>query len=160
VNADILLTSSVIGATVAGTVTALLNSYWNRQAAKKLPKTEMRADAYRDFAVYLFSAISPDSAGTDGKSSRSASLLEIKARLLLFGESNVVAAVCALLARHAALNTDAAVGDILKVVCEMRKSLLTGYAQDVVEGIRGLLLSEINTANKLLNPDGTSRKQT
>jgi hypothetical protein len=134
-DSTILLTSSV----VAGISAALLNGYYNRRAAKKIPKTEMRADAYRDLVIHFVSG---------GWSSRAApanngnaSLVEIKARLLLFGESHVVGAVSNFLNHHQALNTDSAVQEFGTVICEMRKSLLTGYKNEVSQSIKSILLS-------------------
>lgn len=131
----ILLTSSVVAAIVA----ALLNGFWNRRAAKKVPKTEMRADAYRDFVVYLVSASASNRTAVPLNTPNSPALVEIKARLLLFGESNVVSAVSTFLTQDSTLNTDEA---FVRVICEMRKSLLTGHGAGVAESIRSLLLSK------------------
>lgn len=144
-----VLTSSVI----AGIGAALLNGFWNRRAAKKIPKTEMRADAYRDFVVHLVSANPSDVAGAHLNNTNSLALAEIKARLLLFGESNVVSAVSAFLTSHTALNGESAVAAFVKVVCAMRKSLLTGHRGEVADSIRCLLLSESDKHTKPLNSD-------
>ena len=134
----ILLTSTVVGAIGA----ALLNGFWNRRAAKKVPKTEMRADAYRDLVVHLVSTSSSGVTGAPPNTASGATLIEIKARLLLFGESDVVAAVAAFLTKHPALDSESAITDFVKVVCSMRKSLLTGHGDEVAESIRTLLWSE------------------
>ena len=139
----ILLTSSVVAA-VGG---ALLNGFWNRRTAKKTPKTEMRADAYRDFVVHFVSASSSDVAGVAPNNPNSPAFVEIKARLLLFGESNVVSEVSAFLTKHEALDSKS-VEDFVRVVCEMRKSLLTGH-KAVADSIHSLLVKH----NKLLNSD-------
>ena len=140
----ILLTSSVVAAVGA----ALLNGFWNRQAAKKTPKTEMRADAYRDFVVHLLSASFSDVAGVAPNNPNSPTFIEINARLLLFGESNVVSEVSAFLTKHTELDSKIAVKDFVKVVCEMRKSLLTGH-KAVADSIYRLLLSESVRHNNL-----------
>src|SRR5215470_3182375 len=108
---------------------ALLNGFWNRRAAKKLPKTEMRADAYWDFVVHLVSASASNVTKTLPNTINSPALVAIKARLLLFGESNVVSAVSTFPAQHTALNTESAITDFARVVCEMRKSLLTDHSK-------------------------------
>jgi hypothetical protein len=128
VDLTILLTGSAVGVIGA----ALLNGFWNRRAAKKLPKTEMRADAYWDFVVHLVSASASNVTGALPNTLNSPALVEIKARLLLFGESNVVSAVSTFPAQHTALNTESAITDFARVVCEMRKSLLTGTARELL----------------------------
>lgn len=140
----ILLTSSVVAAIVA----ALLNGFWNRRAAKKVPKTEMRADAYRDFVVYQVS----NGTGMPLDTPSSLALVEIKARLLLFGESNVVSAVSTFLTQHPKLNTDVANEALVNVICEMRKSLLTGHGAVVAESIRSLLVTESGRQAAQLEP--------
>ena len=82
-----LLGSSAAGA-ILGTI---LKGFWDRNSAKKAPKTESRAIAYQDFVVYVVSRSQvmppPEKALTK------LALNEIKARLILFGESKVVNAI-------------------------------------------------------------------
>jgi hypothetical protein len=129
-----LLTSSVI----AGIIAAVLNGFWNRRAAKKAPKTQMRAEAYRDFVVHIVSA-SPQSSATFSDGFSNTDLHKVIAKLLLFGEGNVVRAVSTFLNRHAAINSECAAKDLADVVCEMRKSLITGHGDTVLQSIRALL---------------------
>lgn len=137
-NPTTLLTSSVIAAIVA----ALLNGFWNRRAAKKVPKTEMRADAYRDFVVYLVSSSVSNGAEDSLSTPNSQAFVEIKARLLLFGESNVVSAVATFLTELPKLNAEGANTAFVSVICEMRKSLLTGHGAEVTKSIGNLLSSK------------------
>lgn len=137
-NPTILLTSSVVAAIVA----ALLNGFWNRRAAKKGPKTEMRADAYRDFVVYLVSSSASNGTGGPLSTTNSPAFVEIMARLLLFGESNVVSAVSTFLTEFPKLNAKDANTAFVSVICEMRKSLLTGHGAEVAESISSFLLSK------------------
>jgi hypothetical protein len=92
---------------IAGIIGAFLNGFWNRRAAKKAPKTQMRAEAYRDFVVYMVSVASPQSSATVSDGFSSTDLDKVIARLLLFGEGNVVSAVSTFLGRHAAVDNDA-----------------------------------------------------
>lgn len=144
-NPTLLLTSSVIGAVVA----ALLNGYWNRRAAKKAPKTEMRAEAYQDLVVFMLRDRSlPASTSTsDHGQGHSGTLAEITARLVLFGESEVVSATSTYLGAHGDLTDDRAVADFVPVVCAMRKSLLTGHGPDVATSIRALLRRTLNASH-------------
>jgi hypothetical protein len=119
----LLLGSSVVGAVVG----AILKAIWDRRTDKKGPKTEMRAEAYRDFIVYVVRmANGQPAAPNDGD------FHEIVARLLLFGESAVVNAA-AQLVKQKSLASRQAQQDLGLVVQEMRKSLLTGHSSTVVE---------------------------
>jgi hypothetical protein len=144
----LLLSSSVVGALVG----ALLKGLWDRRAAKKEPKTEMRAEAYRDFVIYVVSTARTSSV-PPMEGSAVAKPDEIKARLLLSGESDVVAAVSHFLSRHATLDSENAIADFTTVVCEMRKSLLTGHGPTVAVNIRALLSAQASGHNKWLNTD-------
>lgn len=130
-----LLGSSVISA-FGG---AFLKGLWDRSAMKKGPKTEMRAEAYRDFVVHVVSTAHASSSEPSTVDSTGAVPNELRARLLLSAESGVVAAVRHFLSRHATLDDETAVADFTAVVCEMRRSLLTGHSLTVAEDIRVLL---------------------
>lgn len=116
--------SSAGGALVGST----LNGWWSRRAAKKVPKTEKRVKAYEDFVIYFATASSSD-----------LDLPSVKARLLLYGESAVVTAAADFLSNHSALGNSKANGAFLRVVREMRASLLTGDGSRVMESIEKIL---------------------
>lgn len=123
----LLLGPAVVGALIG----AILNAYWDRRAAKKEPKTEMRAEAYRDFIIYVVRTM-------DGQPvvPSNVDFHEIAARLLLFGESKVVKAV-AQLVKHSSTHEDVQ-KNLGLVVRAMRKSLLTGSSSAVVESALAL----------------------
>lgn len=128
--ADLFL--SVIPAMAASSaggalVGSLLNSWWGRRSAKKVPKTEMRAEAYEDFVVYFVAAESD------------LELHKVKARLMLYGESAVVVAAADFLSSHGALGSNPANEAFLRVVREMRTSLLTGDGSRVMGSIEKML---------------------
>ena len=129
----LLLTSSV----VAGIIAGLVNGYLNRRAAKKIPKTEGRAEAYSDLVAYMVTR-QASSTQTTSTGSVPADLGKIKSRLALFAESEVVIAASEFLSRHAALDTDESKKEFAEVVSVMRRSLLTGHGEDVTLNIQKL----------------------
>ncbi len=118
---------------------AVLNNFWSRNSAKKAPKTQMRAEAYRDFVMHILQATTQQPAvllKTDSK------LREIVARLIVFGESRVVSAVNGFLSVSKELNGNDFRKSFCEVVCAMRRSLVTGADDDVIENI-GTLLNRV-----------------
>jgi hypothetical protein len=139
-----LLTSSVI----AGIIGAFLNGFWNRRVAKKAPKTQLRAEAYGDFVLHIVSGSYPQSSATALHGFTGTELNKVIARLLLFGEGNVVRAASTFLGRHTAIDNEYATTDFAELVCEMRKSLITGHSNTVSQSIRTLLSTIRSRHNK------------
>jgi hypothetical protein len=132
-----VLSSSLVG-TVIG---AVLKTIWDRRAAKKAPKTQMRAEAYRDFILYVVeNAEASESTRVDSALGTRSEFHKITARLLLFGESEAVKAA-AQLAQHRTLATPEAMHAFAEAVREMRKSLLTGHDEWVLEHAKALARS-------------------
>lgn len=132
---------SVLGSSLVGTVVgAALKTIWDRRAAKKVPKTQMRADAYRDFIVYAVSHGDQVAGTANAVLTTEAEYRNVAARLLLFGESEVVKAVSRL-TEHRSLATPAAMADFSMTVGAMRKSLLTGHDDWVLEHASALARS-------------------
>jgi hypothetical protein len=132
-----IATSSAAGAIFG----SLLNGFWTRRSAKKQPKTQMRAEAYRDFVVYVARALHPRQQ-TASESDSDVDFGDIKARLLLFGESNVVKAASEFLTTHRAVTSEVSRKAFALVVREMRASLLTGHHGAVVQSVSALLAAE------------------
>ena len=134
--------TAIAGSTLVGTIVgSVLQALWDRRAAKKTPKTEMRTNAYLDFVVHFLThrvhVAAPLPAADTGSTT---SLEEIKARLLVFGEKKVVIAVGTFLGHHNAIDSDAARQEFRNVIRQMRKSVLTGHCgKRLIEGIEGLL---------------------
>ena len=133
----LLLGSSVIGAVVG----AFLKAFWDRRAAKMEPKTVMRAEAYRDFIVYVVRMANGRPISSPPDTTTDHDFHEIYARLLLFGESGVVDAAAGLV-DHNALDSQDAKKQIGLVVQEMRKSLLTRHGGAVVESAQKLVYAK------------------
>lgn len=96
----------------------------------------MRAEAYRDFVMHILVTTTeqPDvGLRTDSK------LREILARLIVFGESNVVSAVNRFLSKGEELNSIEFRQSFCAVVSAMRRSLVTGSDDKVIENIGELL---------------------
>jgi hypothetical protein len=144
-----LATSTVVGVIIG----ALLNGAWNRRSAKKVPKTEMRAAAYRDFVAHVISHTSSQNTASNKGYVPNSGLDDIKARLVLFGESNVVSTVAQFLSQHRTLNNADARIKFTEVICQMRKSLLTGHGETVMESISTLLAIPMPGHNQSLDND-------
>lgn len=107
-----------VGATLLG---LFIGPQLNRRVAKKGPKTEMRARAYEDFVAYYLRPEPPAAgAGVHGRD-----LNDILARLLVFGESEVISAVAAFLNNPEKC-------DLADVIVKMRASVLTGQAEELI----------------------------
>lgn len=79
INWQQLIITVVSSSLIGGIVGAWMKGLYDRNVAKKAPKTSMRAEAYKDFVIYaLAKTQSPDK------------LDELKARLIVSGESKVV----------------------------------------------------------------------
>jgi hypothetical protein len=120
-------------AILGGIVGAILNNLWSRNSAKKAPKTQMRAEAYKDFVMHILLI-----AGERPVLSTDSELREILARLMVFGESKVVSAVDRFLSKREELNSDAFRKSFCEVVCAMRTSLVTRSDENVSENIGAL----------------------
>lgn len=115
---------------------AILNNFWSRNSAKKTPKTQMRAEAYRDFVVHILHTLAER---PDIVLSADSKLREILARLIIFGDSNVVSAVNKFLNKNEESNDTDFRHRFSEVVRAMRRSLVTGSDENVIENIRKLL---------------------
>ena len=125
----LLLGSSVLAAIIGAALKGLLD----RRAAKKEPKTERRADAYRDLLLHLVRKKNRTlSTGTYGD------IEDIHARLILYGESGVITAAAKLLNTPDPLAPDAE-AELGALIGEMRKSLLTGHGAEVISSSLELL---------------------
>lgn len=125
----LLIGSSVLAAIIGAALKGLLD----RRAAKKETKTERRADAYHDFLLHIArkknKTFSPETHGD---------LLDIQARLVLYGESGVVTAAAKLLQTPDPLSPEAE-PELSAVIGEIRKSLLTGHGPEVLKSALVLL---------------------
>ena len=133
-------TKVIIGATFAflGAIAgSVLKGYFDRRLAKKEPKTERRAQAYEDFATYFIAG------GGDGddknSSAKSLNLKEIIARLVVFGESDVVSEAAIFLTIYDKLDETKAKKAFSNVISAMRKSVRTGAGNKLHEKIQSLL---------------------
>ncbi len=91
------------------------------------------AEAYRDFVVYMvrFAQRSTET----GSEFVGPDFCDIKARLLLFGESAVVNSVSHVLASHRTVTSDAARREFAEIVKQMRQSIITGHRGAVVRSV-------------------------
>ena len=122
--------AALLAAFLGAVVGTILKGMWDRRLAKKAPKTDRRAEAYKDFVVFF---LVPDKAGLD--------LNEIKARLMIFGESKVVCSVADFLkTSHESLDSSEARTAFREVIKSMRESVATS-SHDVVMTKIGDLLS-------------------
>ena len=128
--------SSFLGA-VAGSV---LKGIWDRRLAKRIPKTDRRAEAYKDFARYFIAYGNLDAVDERSKAPV-LNLNEIKSRLVVFGESEVVSKAADFLGAHQSLKSKEARQDFCKVIKAMRESVKTGARDDVMQNILKLLPS-------------------
>jgi hypothetical protein len=117
------LAAALIGA-CAALLVGLASPRLNRRAAKKGPKTEMRARAYGDFVVYQMQR--PPSAEAAG--APTPELNEILGRLLVFGESRVLSAVASFIKNPEQC-------DLADVIVKMRVSVQTGAAEESIINI-------------------------
>lgn len=102
----------------------LIAQFLTRRAARRAPKTELRARAYGDFVAYYMGHAAR---GTDaGKSCPE--LNGILARLLVYGESEVLSAVSVFL-------TSSDQCDLADVIAEMRGSVRTNKWESSVVGV-------------------------
>jgi hypothetical protein len=127
--------ASFMGGILGAAVGSVLKGIWDRRLAKKEPKTEKRAEAYKDFVVYFMT-----SGGQTEKSSPA--LNEIKARLVVFGESEVVNEASVFLKNHSSLESNDARVAFCKVVAAMRESVKTGASEKVLTNIQNLLKTD------------------
>lgn len=127
--------ASFMGGILGAAVGSILKGMWDRRLAKKEPKTEKRAKAYEDFVVYFMTggAHTTDSPPT---------LNEIKARLVVFGESEVVNKASNFLKNYSSLKSDEAREAFCGVVAAMRESVKTGAGNEVVTNIQNLLKTD------------------
>ena len=128
-----IVSGSFFGA-VAGTV---LKGFFDRRLAKKEPKTDRRAEAYKDFVIYFMTY----SVEADDKNSsiELLNLNEIKSRLIVFGETCVVNQVSEFLASNQNLSSLKAKQEFCEVIRQMRKSVKTGAEKDLMGKIQKML---------------------
>ena len=138
---SVVLGSSAIGAVLGAIIGAVIKAKSDRRAAKKIPKTEMRAEAYRDFMAYTVRCVHRQKDPGDEAPEGSADFHDITARLLLFGESDVVNAA-AQLVKHESLTTAEAEEAFCHLVRKMRASLLTGSEGIVIASAKTLAHSK------------------
>jgi hypothetical protein len=93
-----------------------------------MPKTDRRAQAYQDFVTHILSA-EAFAPSVEGITVTANDLNDIKARLIVFGESEVVCEVAKFLGKHQDLNSNDARHDFGEVIRAMRKSVATGSGQ-------------------------------
>lgn len=122
--------SGVIGALIAfaGVVIGtLVKGKLDRHAAKLSPKTTGRAEAYRDFVKYVLANpdLSSANAGVDPN------LKDVVARLIVFGDKEVLAAMDDFLLRHRTLQSGEGCAAFARVVTAMRASLVTNSGEHV-----------------------------
>jgi hypothetical protein len=135
---DFSLVGSILGSSFLGAVIgSVLKGVWDRRLAKRVPKTDRRAEAYKDFATYFIAHINVGA--NDRLKIAAPNLNEIKARLVVFGESEVVCEAANFLSEHQSLNTEKARQDFCKVIKAMRESVRTGAGVDVMQNILKLL---------------------
>ncbi|HEX8558054.1 MAG TPA: hypothetical protein VF668_08140 [Pyrinomonadaceae bacterium] len=132
------LGSSFVGALVGAVIGAVLKGLLDRRLAKRAPKTDRRAQAYQDFVTHMLSAEAP-APGAEGAAAASSHLNGIKARLIVFGESEVVCEVARFLCKHQDLNSPDAKQDFGEVIRAMRKSVATGSGAAVLTSVSALL---------------------
>jgi hypothetical protein len=108
----------------------MLAAVLDRCAEKKKPKTESRAKADGDLLV----SVLQDPAGSEAPAFR-----EIRARLMVFGETNVLSALA-----DYDKNKSETRHHLLPVILEMRESLLTGHKKDAESAVQALLEQEQN----------------
>jgi hypothetical protein len=109
-----------VGATTLG---LFLGPKMNRRVAKKGPKTEIRARAYEEFVAYH---LRPE-LHEGGAVAHGPELSNILARLLVFGESGVIAAVAEF------LGTPRERRNLTNVIVKMRASVMTGEAKGSIK---------------------------
>lgn len=127
-----LLLGSILGSSFLGAVAgSVLKGILDRRIAKRVPKTDRRAEAYKDFATFFIAYV-------EGGAKN---LKEIKSRLVVFGESEVVSAAANFLGKHQSLNTEEARQDFCEVIRAMRRSVRTGAGDDVMKAVLKLLSS-------------------
>lgn len=127
----------ILAAFVGAIAGSVLKGVWDRSLAKKAPKTERRAEAYKDFATYFAFYVS---ASEDARRAVAPlNLDEINSRLILFGESEVVNEAANFLATHQSLDADDAKEDFVKVVRAMRGSIATGNGDEVMGNVKTIL---------------------
>ncbi len=135
---DFSLVGSILGSSFLGAVVgSVLKGVWDRRLARRVPKTDRRAEAYKDFAIYFIAHISMDA--KDRLKTPAPNLNDIKARLVVFGESEVVCAVTNFLKTHQSLNTPPARKAFCEVIKVMRGSVRTGASDKVMNSILELL---------------------
>jgi len=132
------LGSSFVGALVGAVIGAVLKGLLDRRLAKKVPKTDRRAQAYQDFVTHVLSVESFASGG-EGVTVAAHNLNGIKARLIVFGESEVVCEIADFLNKHGDLKSSDAQKDFGKVVRAMRRSVATGSRKAVIANALALL---------------------
>lgn len=128
------LLKALIG--LVGVVVGVILTTWlSREIAKKAPKTDMRAKAYGDFVVHIMCDYADDATEKTPESD----LNEITARLVVFGEEEVVCAVAEFLKVHRGRNSNEANEKIVAVIGAMRDSLETAHGTDVLEAIASIM---------------------
>lgn len=115
-----------------GVLGATLKAIFDRRADKKKPKTDNRADAYEDFIIQVIS---------DPDHKKKAEFLAVRARLLVYGETNVLAALSKY---YASDSSD--LQCLVPLIVEIRKSLVTGHRSNAKLAISSLLEFEKGAA--------------
>lgn len=127
----------IASSTVGGVIGAVVNQFWSRRSAKKGPKTQERAKAYEALIVHLASSIG------EGKlfrpEDKESNLQALLARIVVYGESDVVLAVAKFIQEYRFGAEGTPVAFLVDTVLEMRKSLLTGAGYEVRQAIEGIL---------------------
>jgi hypothetical protein len=134
------LGSSFVGALVGAVIGILLKGLLDRRLAKKAPKTDRRAQAYQDFVAHVL-AVDSSASGVGGVTVAAHDLNSIKARLIVFGESEVVCEVANFLNKYRDLKTGEAKRDFGEMIRAMRTSVATGSGREVIANVLALLSS-------------------
>jgi len=131
---------SILGSSLFGGILgAFLEGYINRNTAKKEPKTDRRAEAYKDFTVYF--VVAQTLKDNEKIDTQPCNLNEIKARLAVFGETEVINAAAKFLELpNESKNRKKAFCEVIKA---MRESVQTGARDEVMNSIE-TLLPELN----------------
>jgi hypothetical protein len=133
-------TTVVTSSVIAGFVTATLTQFLIRRAAKKAPKTTERAKAYEALVVHLWQR--SDGVQYQRQECDEPEFRAILAKVALYGESNVINAIAEFFASHSSTPSVAQAPSVTQIVCEMRKSILTGTGSEVLNSINKLLVAE------------------
>ena len=125
--------SSAVGSVVGSVATQA----WTRRSAKKAPKTQERAKAYEQMLEHLCGAV-------QGGRIRylpecSAALCSLSSKVVLYGESEVVREVSAVVDAYRSSPNGIPANELLRVVKAMRSSLLTGTSEETMHAVERLL---------------------